>query len=405
MKALETKSQPNVLRESLPGTRARVDLSSFGHELPALSQDSLLPPLTSTRDLGVTYGGSHSVRSWSTPRPIVLPEDLNSFKVQKMAFDGCAWEGSPRGEETCIWPASEAHVSVHLNASLTSRQARELGICGHQGKDDIHVTHHDEVSDNTIFVPIDVAQAAYFAHFIDCAMPKLVYALDLRRRNPDFYGKILVYLPREFSSPNTHAILEEMRVEWTQEWPFDRRFRAIVWVCKTPSISPLQGARMIEAIHGGTPRASLCSGAIVYAARSKGVVANGRIIDNNDELVDALKEAHGHEVRVLTGRESIAELRGLLGDACFLIGEHGTALSNMVYLPRGAYVVELDGSGMYTVFWTLANVFGLRYGWLNHQHDKTHVDVKKLHALIRLAQSSAGEEPLRRRKEAPGGRK
>ena len=54
-------------------------------------------------------------------------------------------------------------------------------------------------------------------------------------------------------------------------------------------------------------------------------------------------------MRVITGLEPLDNLRRILGDACVLIGEHGTGLTNMILLPPDATVVEMDGHDMYTV--------------------------------------------------------
>ena len=65
-------------------------------------------------------------------------------------------------------------------------------------------------------------------------------------------------------------------------------------------------------------------------------------------------------------------------------GEHGTALANMVWLPDDAAVIELDGFGMYTIMWVLANVFGLKYGWLDHHKTPNTVEPQALVALVNM---------------------
>lgn len=243
-----------------------------------------------------------------------------------------------------------------------------------------------------VFVPLDIAQSAYYAHFIDCLMPKLVYVLELRKRAPRFYANLRVYMPGDKASENTYSILRHLNVTWTHQWPLNQRFKAIVWVCHTPPISPPQGAAIIravqlDAIDGGAPpprRAKheqeqprrSCSGAVAYAARPKGVTDNGRNLRDEDGVVKALEARGRGVVRVITGKEPVDELRRTLGDACYLVGEHGTGLTNMIFLPPDASVVEMDGWSKYTVMWTMANAFGLRYAWL--KHDREEVDAGQL---------------------------
>jgi hypothetical protein len=138
---------------------------------------------------------------------------------------------------------------VHYNARVTFKFRGAFGICGAAGKDDPEVDSWAErtsstASDNVVpevFVPLDIAQSAYFAHFVDCLMPKLVYAIELRRRAPMFYAKLRVYLPGNEASRNTYSMLRHLNVSWTHVWPSDTRFKAVVWVCHTPPISPPQG--------------------------------------------------------------------------------------------------------------------------------------------------------------------
>jgi len=73
-----------------------------------------------------------------------------------------------------------------------------------------------------------------------------------------------------------------------------------------------------------------------------------------------------------------------------LVGEHGTAMYNMVWLPNDAYVIELDGFKKYTVFSVLANVFGLKYAWLNHVDTPNEVDPERLKAIVMRAISGGG---------------
>ena len=61
-----------------------------------------------------------------------------------------------------------------------------------------------------------------------------------------------------------------------------------------------------------------------------------------------------------------------------------TNTANMVWLPDDAAVIELDGFGMYTIMWVLANVFGLKYGWLDHHKTPNAVDPEALVALVNM---------------------
>jgi hypothetical protein len=216
----------------------------------------LLPPLRKVCEerhaIRETLGGSHDMRSWSTPNPMTLPQDLPLFKGQRQPFSGCKWEKGTEGSEVCVWPAAQASVQVHYGASVSMEHVKAFGVCGEAGKEDVYMDSWtsgaaSEVIDE-VFVPLDIAQSAYYAHFFDCLMPKLVYVLELRSQMPKFYANLRVYLPKSYASKNTFKILRHLNVTWTHDWPLQKRFKAIVWVCHTPEISPPQGAAIVKAV-------------------------------------------------------------------------------------------------------------------------------------------------------------
>jgi capsular polysaccharide biosynthesis protein len=89
--------------------------------------------------------------------------------------------------------------------------------------------------------------------------------------------------------------------------------------------------------------------------------ATSRLIENEDELFARL-ERLGF-TRVTLGRRSVAEQAGLFAQAEVIVAAHGAALSNLVFCPRGAVVVEIHYP-RYTLglYWQIAQRLGLRYG-------------------------------------------
>lgn len=334
--------------------------------------------------LNVRGTSTSSVDSWTSSAPALVP-DIRAFKLREMPFDGCAWNDDD--PPSCVWPASTAVVTVYEVISLPPRKT--LGVCGTQGKPSLNAeTATTRVNDERVFVPLDISQSSYFAHFMDCLMPKLVYALELRAMDPVFFSKLLIFLPGNFASQNTYAALKSFDVEWTHTYPDAKTvFKAVLWTCHTPPMSPRQGDA-IRRVFNTRPRKK-CSGAIAYASRTPRTTRNGRHIKNDDKVIEALS-SFNRTLHVFQGTEPISWLRDRLAETCVLVGEHGTAMYNMVWLPNDAYVIELDGFKKYTVVSVLANVFGLKYAWLNHVDTPNEVDPERLKAIVMRAISGGG---------------
>ena len=89
--------------------------------------------------------------------------------------------------------------------------------------------------------------------------------------------------------------------------------------------------------------------------------ATSRLIVN-EEAVFARLAPLGF-TRVMLGGRSVAEQAELFAQAEIVVAAHGAALSNLVFCPRGATVVEIHYP-RYTLglYWQIAERLGLRYG-------------------------------------------
>lgn len=94
----------------------------------------------------------------------------------------------------------------------------------------------------------------------------------------------------------------------------------------------------------------------LYVSRPKGV---RRGVANEDELRPIL-EAAGFEFAVMEGL-TVREQAELMSDVSVLMSPHGGALTNMVFCPPGAKVVELFGRHVYPFYYGLASLCGHRY--------------------------------------------
>lgn len=92
-----------------------------------------------------------------------------------------------------------------------------------------------------------------------------------------------------------------------------------------------------------------------------------RAILNEGELIATLAE-FGFEA-VNPGGLSIREQAALFGEAEMVVGPHGAALTNMLFLPQGAAVLELAARPWGPLFYSLAAACELRYAALGSQWD------------------------------------
>ena len=95
---------------------------------------------------------------------------------------------------------------------------------------------------------------------------------------------------------------------------------------------------------------------------SRGDAARRRVL-GEDALFARLARL-GYERHELGGRSAAAQAR-LFAEATHVIAPHGAGLTNLVFCPPGARVLELFHPGYVNVcYWSLANLGGVGYHWL-----------------------------------------
>lgn len=99
---------------------------------------------------------------------------------------------------------------------------------------------------------------------------------------------------------------------------------------------------------------------LLYVTRAD---ATTRRVLNEAEVVGAL-QARGFEVVSLTGMPFREQVRRFAG-ARVVVGPHGAGLTNVLFAPPGAALVELTpADAVNHCFWLMANGLGLRYTFL-----------------------------------------
>jgi hypothetical protein len=126
----------------------------------------------------------------------------------------------------------------------------------------------------------------------------------------------------------------------------------------------------------------------IYISREK---ATHRRISNESEVLSILKD-FGYEI-VNTEEIHFREQIRLFSEARIILGLHGAGHTNMMFMSPGAHVIEIrqkDWTVQPFCFWRLANIFDLRWNYLQAESvgeisnfSDTTADIKSLSFLLR----------------------
>jgi hypothetical protein len=110
----------------------------------------------------------------------------------------------------------------------------------------------------------------------------------------------------------------------------------------------------------------------LYVSRSD---APKRRVLNEDRIIDFLR-AHGFEI-ICPGRLSLAEQIALFSQAGVVVGPHGAGLTNIVFAPAGATLIEFFGDSYINgCFWALANLRGQTHAFLTSPTETLDFEVR-----------------------------
>lgn len=127
-----------------------------------------------------------------------------------------------------------------------------------------------------------------------------------------------------------------------------------------------------------------------YATRRserKGAASQRRRVSNHDEVVARLKGVFGNTLSRRLERVPLAEQIALFEAADVVIGQHGAALSNIVWMRRGSAVVEINpriNGRRREHFERLATGLGLVYHRVVQRDAFARVPPERVIATIRL---------------------
>lgn len=270
---------------------------------------------------------------------------------------------------------TEGSIDVFFNASVRSlaHAARCGCIRGSSGASDVvaqlqsaPALGHADTS-HPIVVFLDVPDSRSFQHFIDGLLPKLVTAWPVLRR-PD---AVLAFRPaaaHDFVSQllDRLNITARRRIE-----PPRAPVPLLVTTCRTPCVHPdIFGTA--QQLLGIVPSRHKTDIIFLDRPLHDKRLHGGRAVQNSREVLTMLNETCARSrcrVRVFDHKQfsSIDGVIDFFARAWIVVGPHGGALYNTLFIPPSAVVIEIFPVALYQaklsqrITWLLSSVFGHRY--------------------------------------------
>ena len=200
-----------------------------------------------------------------------------------------------------------------------------------------------------------VPNGATIHHFIDSVLPKLVQ-LEVFLNDPAI--RFLLDISSQY--PLVTALLERLGIAGDRLLNYkdikhlgdgvtaDR----FVMTCNTPPLHPYLWQRaqyLLRLPHLVNP-SSYHQNTILYLSRRKGTIGGGRKVANEQELerkIQQFASEHGYNYVSFFHSDygDLEELLRLWSSAVAVVGPHGGAFSNILFAPKGCYVIEFLPNG------------------------------------------------------------
>lgn len=198
---------------------------------------------------------------------------------------------------------------------------------------------------------LPVPQCMSFQHFIDGLLPKLVQMRDIIANDKSVYYAV----DTSFDDKLPRMILERLGIPsdhiistYSLPWKDDRLHAdKLILSCKVPPLHPKlwQEAQEMLRLPWLDPSWKQQRHIVLLFSRSRGTRNSGRLIVNEREIIDAITpvlSAKGYELVVFNPSEypDLDSLFDFLANVDMVIGPHGGAFYNILFMRRGVTVVE-----------------------------------------------------------------
>ena len=200
-------------------------------------------------------------------------------------------------------------------------------------------------------VPLVVPEGLSFQHFIDGVIPKLVILADILRKEPSVTlamdMRIIKDMPKlllQRLGLQKSSIVSWERLPWKNGKVYADK---LIMGCKVPPLHPelWQKAQDLFDLPWKKEGWKQKRHVVLYLSRSEGTSNPGRNVLNEKELVGQLQKwanKKGFELVVFKASNYpvLDDLFSFLADVDVVIGPHGGAFYNMIFMRRGITVIE-----------------------------------------------------------------
>lgn len=221
-----------------------------------------------------------------------------------------------------------------------------------------------ETPQNKIFIPMHTPQSWSFQHFIDNGFTRLVRVLDMLKEEGDTTPIRLVLAPGSVDQI-VRDILAKLGIEISTNGRDSGCYKRVVWLCRQVPFHPANAKlinkylRAITPGNGADQFLPLKPPFKVYTPRGR--ARNGRNVANDQAVISALQQ---NGFVIFDDSWPMDKRMQLFSNTSLLVSSHSGAEYNMMWMPAGGTVFELDGYNKYKVFWWLASATGLNYAWM-----------------------------------------
>ncbi len=187
----------------------------------------------------------------------------------------------------------------------------------------------------------------------------------------DYYILDLMNLPFQKEVLNRLGVPEEKILICHDNWNFHVKCSKLI-VPSLPSRLGVVNPWVVEYLRNlfGVRQKTTSGTRRVYISRIK---ANTRRLLNEAELMSFLRNYGFAEY--LAEEHSVAETAEVFSESEFIVGVHGSGLSNLAFSPRGVKVIDIvSPNHLDPYYWNIANIRNGRYGYV---FSEGRIDLKK----------------------------
>ena len=240
--------------------------------------------------------------------------------------------------------------------------------------------HDDFIYPETVVVLV-VPQGLSFQHFMDGVVPKLVQLQEVIPQEPN----ALYVMDKSFLDPMPLKLLARLGIRESQiRDPSEMNYRngylrakKLVLACQVPPLHPQlwRDAQKLFRLPWLEPGWRQQRHIVLYLSRSKGTRNAGRNVVNEGELLEAIRplvEAKKYEFVVFDSHKygTVDALFEFLANVDVIMGPHGGAFYNMIFMRRGTTVIEFmprspsfhsTAEAVHLIFYLQASLLGDKY--------------------------------------------